>query len=551
MLFCEAWVRCAAVALVQRASNGRAFVKTSKSPCNIYKTADGFSQKNHLFKSHLRIILRSPNPCGCPIPIQVLDSVCNMSSSTDSLRICCIGAGYVGGPTMAMIAKQCPDIPVSVVDLNQSRIDQWNSDVLPVYEPGLKEVVQEARGRNLSFSTDVETGIRNSNMIFISVNTPTKTHGVGAGRAANLEFVEKCARKIAECSQGHKIVVEKSTLPVRTAEAVKRILRSSSSGATFDVLSNPEFLAEGTAVADLLSPDRVLIGGESNQAIERLAKVYERWIPRQKILTTNLWSSELSKLTANAFLAQRVSSINAISALCEATGADVDEVAKAIGTDSRIGPKFLKASVGFGGSCFQKDILNLVYLCEHFGLTEVAKYWEQVVLMNDYQKKRFSNRIIRTMFHTVSDKKIGIWGFAFKKDTNDTRESAAIYVCRDLLEEGARLVIYDPRVSEKQIRDDLLNVFKDSSLEVSARHRRLIETNVTVVNDPYIASQESHALAVMTEWDEFKQLDMHRIYQNMHRPAFLFDGRNILDAASLASIGFEVHGIGRSSSFAR
>ena len=470
-----------------------------------------------------------------------------MTSSAGSLRICCIGAGYVGGPTMAMIAKQCPDIPVTVVDLNQSRIDQWNSDVLPVYEPGLKEIVEEARGRNLTFSTDVDEAIRGSNMIFISVNTPTKTHGMGAGRAANLEFVEKCARRIAECSQGHKIVVEKSTLPVRTAEAVKRILKSSSSGATFDVLSNPEFLAEGTAVSDLLAPDRVLIGGESSEAIEQLAKVYERWIPRQKILTTNLWSSELSKLTANAFLAQRVSSINSISALCEVTGADVDEVARAIGTDSRIGPKFLKASVGFGGSCFQKDILNLVYLCEHFGLDDVARYWEQVVLMNDYQKKRFSIRIVRTMFHTVSDKQIAIWGFAFKKDTNDTRESASIYVCRDLLEEGARLVIYDPRVSEKQIRDDLLHVFKDNSLEVSARHRRLIESNVTVASDAYQAAHNAHAIAVMTEWEEFKQIDMKRVHLNMHRPAFLFDGRNILDANALAQIGFEVHGIGRSS----
>lgn len=472
-----------------------------------------------------------------------------MSSTRGSLRICCIGAGYVGGPTMAMIAKQCPDIPVTVVDLNQTRIDQWNSENLPVYEPGLKEIVQEARGRNLTFSTDVDEGIRSSNMIFISVNTPTKTHGVGAGRAANLEFVEKCARRIAECSQGHKIVVEKSTLPVRTAEAVKRILKSSSVGATFDVLSNPEFLAEGTAVTDLLSPDRVLIGGESSEAIEKLAGVYERWIPREKILTTNLWSSELSKLTANAFLAQRVSSINAISALCEVTGADVDEVARAIGTDSRIGPKFLKASVGFGGSCFQKDILNLVYLCEHFGLSEVAKYWEQVVLMNDYQKKRFSTRIIRTMFHTVSDKQIAVWGFAFKKDTNDTRESAAIYICRDLLEEGARLVIYDPRVTEKQIRDDLLHVFKDQSLEVSARHRRLIETNVSVVSDAYQAAGNAHAIALMTEWDEFKQLDMQRVYRDMHRPAFLFDGRNVLDADTLVKIGFEVHGIGRSSKY--
>lgn len=448
---------------------------------------------------------------------------------------------------MAMIAKQCPDVQVHVVDLNQSRIDQWNSADLPVYEPGLQEVVEEARGRNLTFSTDVEKAIRESNIIFISVNTPTKTFGIGAGRAANLEFVEKCARKIAECSEGHKIVVEKSTLPVRTAEAVKRILKSSATNATFDVLSNPEFLAEGTAVEDLLMPDRVLIGGESAAAVEQLASVYARWIPRERILTTNLWSSELSKLTANAFLAQRVSSINAISALCEATGADVDEVARAIGTDSRIGPKFLKASVGFGGSCFQKDILNLVYLCEHFGLSEVAKYWEQVVIMNDFQKNRFSTRIVRTMFHTVSDKKIAIWGFAFKKDTNDTRESAAIYVCRNLLEERARLVIYDPRVSEKQIRQDLADCFKDTMGVLSERHRLLIEQNVIVVQDAYEAAKQSHAIAVLTEWDEFKALDMERVFQAMHRPAFLFDGRNIMDAKKLTHIGFELHCIGRSS----
>jgi UDPglucose 6-dehydrogenase len=462
-------------------------------------------------------------------------------------RICCIGAGYVGGPTMAMIAKQCPDIPVHVVDLNQKRIDQWNSSELPVYEPGLQEVVEEARGRNLKFSTDVEGAIRESNIIFISVNTPTKTFGIGAGRAANLEFIEKCARTIAQCSTGHKIVVEKSTLPVRTAEAVKRILSSSAHQATFDVLSNPEFLAEGTAIEDLLYPDRVLIGGESPRAVEYLVSVYSRWIPRDRILTTNLWSSELSKLTANAFLAQRVSSINAISALCEATGADVDEVALAIGTDSRIGRKFLKASVGFGGSCFQKDILNLVYLCEHFGLSEVAKYWEQVVVMNDHQKKRFSTRIVRTMFHSVSDKKIAIWGFAFKKDTNDTRESAAIHVCRDLLEERARLSIYDPQVSEGQIRADLEAVFRDSLGSSSSHHSELIRKNVSIASDPYEAAQSAHAIAVLTEWDEFKQLDMCRVFENMNRPAFVFDGRNILDASALARIGFETHSIGRPS----
>ena len=463
------------------------------------------------------------------------------------IKICCIGAGYVGGPTMAMIAKQCPDIEVHVVDLNQSRIDQWNSDELPIYESGLDEVVREARGRNLTFSTRIEAAIQHANMIFIAVNTPTKSFGIGVGRAANLEFIEKCARQIAECSTGHKIVVEKSTLPVRTAEAVKRILNSSTNGASFDVLSNPEFLAEGTAVQDLLYPDRVLIGGESQEAINRLAQVYGRWIPKDRILTTNLWSSELSKLAANAFLAQRVSSINAISALCEATGADVDEVAKAIGTDSRIGPKFLKSSVGFGGSCFQKDILNLVYLCENFGLHEVAQYWEQVVIMNDYQKRRFSERIVSTMFNTVSDKKIAIWGFAFKKDTNDTRESAAIHVCHNLLEERARLVIYDPRVHESKIRSDLKMAFSDVNGVLSDKHNQLIETNVTVVQDAYVAAKEAHAIVVLTEWDEFKQVDAKRVFDGMRRPAFIFDGRNILDRSKLTKQGFEVHCIGRSS----
>lgn len=446
---------------------------------------------------------------------------------------------------MAMIAKQCPDIKVHVVDLNATRIAKWNSDELPVYEPGLYEIVKDARGRNLEFSTNVDQAIRDSDIIFIAVNTPTKQFGIGAGRAANLEFIEKCARKIAECSSGHKIVVEKSTLPVRTAEAVKRILKSAATGATFDVLSNPEFLAEGTAISDLLSPDRVLIGGERDEAVEALVQVYARWIPRDRILTTNLWSSELSKLTANAFLAQRVSSINAISALCEVTGADVDEVARAIGTDSRIGPKFLKSSVGFGGSCFQKDILNLVYLCEHFGLREVAKYWEQVVVINDYQKRRFSERIVRTMFHTVSDKKIAIWGFAFKKDTNDTRESAAIHVCKGLLEERAKLCIYDPRVPEQQIRDELLAAFSDPVSGVSDKHRDLISANVSVVNDAYSAANHAHAIAVLTEWDEFKQLDFQRIIQNMNKPAFVFDGRNLLDSKLLQQLGFELHSIGR------
>lgn len=451
------------------------------------------------------------------------------------MEICCIGAGYVGGPTMAVIAQKCPHIKVTVVDINEARINEWNSDALPVYEPGLNEVVQECRGKNLFFSTDVESAILNSEIIFLSVNTPTKTFGVGAGRAADLRFVEKCSRTIAEIAQGDKIVVEKSTLPVRTAESIKRILTSNSKGRNFQILSNPEFLAEGTAISDLESPDRVLIGGdptkEGQEALNKLVEIYAHWVPEEKIITTNLWSSELSKLTANAFLAQRISSINSISALCEATGANVDEVAHAIGTDNRIGPKFLKASVGFGGSCFQKDILNLVYLCEYFGLPEVADYWNSVVQMNDYQKHRFSQRVLSGLFNTVTDKKIALLGFAFKKDTNDTRESAAIYIAKDLLEEKAQLAIYDPKVSESQIYKDLGHSTESEQL--------------TVCEDPYEAAKGAYAILILTEWDEFKKLDFESIYENMHLPAFLYDGRNILDIEALRAIGFDAHGIGQ------
>ena len=436
---------------------------------------------------------------------------------------------------MAMIAHKCKDHTVTVVDINQSRIDAWNSDKLPIFEPGLDDIVKGARGENLFFSTDVDKGIREAEMIFLSVNTPTKTYGVGAGRAADLRFVEKCARKIAEVAEDDKIVVEKSTLPVRTAESVKRILESNSNGRNFQILSNPEFLAEGTAVADLEAPDRVLIGGdqtaEGKAAIQKLVDVYSTWVPSDRVLTTNLWSSELSKLTANAFLAQRISSINAISALCEATEANVDEVAHAIGTDSRIGPKFLKSSVGFGGSCFQKDILNLVYLCEHFGLPEVAAYWNGVIEMNDYQKHRFCRRVISSMFNTVSDKKIAVLGFAFKKDTNDTRESSAIYICKDLLEEQANLAIYDPKVEIEQIQRDL-GIDSDNQY-------------VTYCSDAYEATKDAHAVLILTEWDEFKALDFKKIYEQMQLPAFLFDGRNILDLEALREIGFEASGIGK------
>jgi UDPglucose 6-dehydrogenase len=458
-------------------------------------------------------------------------------------RICCIGAGYVGGPTMAVIAQKNPGIRVDVVDLNAERIAQWNDDNLnnlPIYEPGLDQVVAEARDKNLFFSTQVDEAIDAADMVFISVNTPTKTYGQGKGMAADLKYVELCARQIARVSKDDKIVVEKSTLPVRTAEAIKSILDNTGNGVNFQILSNPEFLAEGTAIADLMQPDRVLIGGdpsaEGQEAIEALVSVYAAWVPKERILTTNLWSSELSKLTANAFLAQRVSSINALSELCEATGADVNEVAKAIGMDSRIGPKFLKASVGFGGSCFQKDILNLVYISRSLGLNAVADYWEQVIIMNNHQRERFARNIVSTLYNTVSGKKIAFLGWAFKKDTNDTRESAAIYVADLLMDEHAGIAVYDPKVEEQQVYSDL--DYLDS--RSSESNRKLLEVCV----DPYQAVKGAHAVAILTEWDEFKNYDWERIFQEMEKPAFVFDGRNILDRDKLETIGFVYRGIG-------
>lgn len=459
--------------------------------------------------------------------------------------ICCIGAGYVGGPTMAVIAKNCPDVRVHVVDISEERIAAWNSERLPVYEPDLDRVVGGQRGTNLFFSTDVDAAIQQADIIFVSVGTPTKTYGLGKGRAANLSYVELAARRIAQHATGHKLVVEKSTIPVRTAETIKRILAHSPNGATFDVLSNPEFLAEGTAVADLESPDRILIGGESAEAVARLADVYASWVPRERIVTTGLWSAELSKLTANAFLAQRISSINAVSALCEKTGADVNEIAAAIGSDMRIGAKFLRSSVGFGGSCFQKDILNLVYLCGHFGLPEVADYWEQVVRMNDYQKARFSKTMVNRMFNTVAGKRIALWGFAFKKDTNDTRESPAITVARDLLVERAKLAVYDPCVEREKIVTDLGDAFRNDQGDLSDRDATLIQEGVEICESAADAARGSHAIAIVTEWDEFGSADFAALYQTMQRPAFVFDGRNMIDAEALEKLGFEVHRVGR------
>lgn len=459
-------------------------------------------------------------------------------------NICCIGAGYVGGPTMTMIAAKCPHIQVNVVDINKQRIDSWNDsnvENIPIYEPGLSELVAKTRGVNLHFSTAVDQAIQEADMIFISVNTPTKTYGVGKGMAADLKYIELCARQIASVSTNDKIVVEKSTLPVRTAEAIKRILDDTGNGVKFEILSNPEFLAEGTAVEDLLNPDRVLIGGDQTEegikAQQALVDIYANWVPKERILTTNIWSSELSKLTANAFLAQRVSSINALSQLCEVTEADVNEVARAIGTDSRIGSKFLKASVGFGGSCFQKDILNLVYIAQTYGLKEVADYWEQVIIMNDHQKRRFAKKIVETLFNTVSGKKIAILGWAFKKDTNDTRESAAIYVADYLLSEQAEVVVYDPKVTAEQIYADLEYLGTRSDDE----NRKL----VTVVKEPYAAMEKAHATAVLTEWDEFKEYNWEKVYVNMLKPAFIFDGRRILNEMQLEKIGFKTFTIGK------
>ena len=447
-------------------------------------------------------------------------------------NILCIGAGYVGGPTMAVMAKHCPQHRFVVVDINEEKIAAWQSDQLPIYEPGLKEIVLSIRDNNLFFSTEINRHIAESDIIFVSVNTPTKTFGQGAGKAADLQYWEKTARQILENSTSSKIVVEKSTLPVRTAEAMERILNSNDKGLFFDVISNPEFLAEGTAISDMEDPDRVLIGGRETpsgqKAVQAIVDIYAQWVPRQRIITTNLWSSELSKLVANAFLAQRISSINAIANLCEKTEADITEVAHAIGSDSRIGPNFLRASVGFGGSCFRKDILNLVYLCEYYGLSEVATYWEQVVKMNEYQELNFVSKMVSAMFNSVAGKRIALFGVAFKANTSDTRESPALAVCRALLEERAQVIITDPHAMDNA-RIDLEDV----------------ADQVTFEADPYVAAQDAHAIAVLTEWSQFAELDYQAMHKTMVKPAFIFDGRNFLDHKKLYEIGFNVYAIGK------
>jgi len=453
-------------------------------------------------------------------------------------NICCIGAGYVGGPTMSIIAQKNSDIKVNVVDMNADKISAWNSENLPVYEPGLSKVVKETRGRNLFFSTDVNKHIEQADMIFISVNTPTKTSGEGMGYAADLKYVEACAKQIAEVSKTNKIIVEKSTVPVRTSEKIKQILRLNNRDVDFQILSNPEFLAEGTAMRDLEIPERVLIGGdktiEGEKAIESLVKIYTSWVPKENILTTNLWSSELSKLTANAFLAQRISSINSLSELCEETGADIEEVSKAIGMDSRIGSSFLKTSVGFGGSCFQKDILNLVYIARSLDLEKVADYWEQVLIINNHQRNRFSKKIISCINENNLKSRVLILGWAFKKNTNDSRESASIYVANKLLNENIEIDIYDPKVKKSCVENDLSNLNPDYD-----------KSMVNYINKPFLNISDYNIISIMTEWDEFIVYDWKKIYKNIKKPAYIFDGRNILNSELIKKLGFNYSGIGR------
>ena len=475
-----------------------------------------------------------------------------MTGSAPSIRtICCIGAGYVGGPTMAVIADRCPGIQVTVVDLNAQRIAAWNDPDLtrlPVYEPGLDAVVGRCRGRNLWFSTEVEAAIAAADMVFLSVNTPTKTKGLGAGQASDLRWVEASARSVAAHARGHTIVVEKSTLPVRTAAAVQSILQAaqgstaaSEAPKSFSVLSHPELLAEGTAVADLEQPDRVLIGGEDPAAIEALASIYAHWVPAERILRTNLWSSELSKLTANAFLAQRISSINSIAAFCESTGADVQEVARAIGTDSRIGSKFLKAGPGFGGSCFQKDILNLVYLCRHYGLEEVAAYWQSVVDLNAWQQHRIARLVVNNLFGTVTGKRLAVLGFAFKADTNDTREAPAIRICRDLLEEGAELAIHDPKVASDQMARDLGLAASSAGPGLSGEGCWQAYASVAE------AVRGADAVLILTEWQAFRALPWPQLAQQMRQPAWVFDARAVVDPDLVRSAGLRLWRVGDGS----
>ena len=444
---------------------------------------------------------------------------------------------------MAVLANNCPEIKVSVVDRDEEKIKSWNSEnleKLPVYEPGLAELIKKNRNINLFFSIEIEECIAEADIIFISVNTPTKKKGLGAGYASDLKWVDSSARIVAKYAKGHTIIVEKSTVPVRTAELIRKILVSSQekedkhTGKSFSVLSSPEFLAEGSAIKDLENPDRVLIGGDDQDSIKKLSLIYQNWIPKSKIFITNLWSSELSKLTANAFLAQRISSINSISALCEPTGADVREVAMAIGADSRIGNKFLNSGPGFGGSCFQKDLLNIVYLCRYYGLEEPANYWEQVIFLNEWQKKRISKLIIQAFFGTLSSKKIVLLGFSFKSNTNDIRESPSITIAKDLLENGANLYIHDPKVSESQILNAMKKAITNST-----------EGECFFSKDLNSVFIDADAIVILTEWDDYFNISWKNVCKLMRKPSWLFDSRGIVENKDLLGTNFNFWKVGK------
>ncbi|KAJ1769717.1 hypothetical protein IW140_005178 [Coemansia sp. RSA 1813] len=471
-------------------------------------------------------------------------------------HVCCIGAGYVGGPTSAVMALKCPGIQFTVVDTDAKRIAAWNSSSLPVYEPGLDDIVWERRGTNLHFSTEIESAIYKADIILIAVNTPpiyqNREHRTNnspwAATATDLSAVEECTMRIAHVARSSKIVVEKSTVPCKTGDIIASILqRHGCKDVGFDVLSNPEFLSEGTAIQDLLEPDRVIIGGQrgTERAQQALESIYAQWVCPDRIVTMGLWSAELVKLASNAMLAQRVSSINSISVLCEATGADVTDVARGCAMDSRIGDKFLRPSVGFGGSCFHKDIASLVWLCESLGLPEIGEYWQQVLKINEYQKTRFAQRIL----HVVGDlagKRVACLGFAYKGGTGDTRNTPAAVICRTLLAHGAHLAVYDPKVQETSIVEHLSDPCFEQQVAMPG-YSNIRSTNVggrddvCICKTAYEAMDGAHVVAILTAWDEFRHIDWQRASGLLATPqSCIFDGQLVIkNIGELEQIGLK------------
>ena len=531
------------------------------------------------------------------------------------------------------MALHNPALRVTVIDRDEQRIRRWNSAHLPIREPDLNSIVRvtrdglearpvpageaqippendafsQARPANLFFTTACTESIAKADMIFIAVNTPTKTFGTGAGHATDMTAFECVIQDIAKHARPDVILVEKSTVPCRTAKMVQDILDDVRPGSRMQILSNPEFLSEGTAVKDLMKLDRVLIGSpatsEGRRAAVALTTLYASWVPRSKISGTHVFSSELSKLVANAMLAQRISSINSIGAICEKTGADVQEIATSIGLDRRVGPQFLKAGLGFGGSCFRKDIGSLVYLAKTLGLDEVADYWHSVLIINQSQRTRFTRKVISRLNGTLRGKKITILGFAFKKDTGDARESVAIDIIRILLEERpAEIAIFDPGCSHEDIQREL--DIMTSTMQSDVAHWK---DRITISTGPYEACLESNAICIVTDWDLFKtapsiykskcpqdvlrvnpapvavvshlaqiqaeqfldlpscpedcpectrpfssstmehDFEWARILYHMKRPRWIFDGRGILDVTEMERLGARVEVLGLAS----